>query len=128
MFGKPEVLTLASALAGHAAARQMIVARNVANADTPGYRASDLPDFSKAYRENGAAGLRHTRVGHLHADPSPPFSVAERSGKGHVSPNGNSVSLETEMVKAAETRRDHDMALAVYGKSISILRASLGRV
>jgi flagellar basal-body rod protein FlgB len=44
-----------------------------------------------------------------------------------MSPNGNSVSLETEMVKAADTQREHDLALAVYGKSLDILRASLGR-
>ena len=54
-------------------------------------------------------------------------AAAERVGGGTMSPNGNSVSLEGEMVKAADVKREHDLALAIYGKSLAILRASLGR-
>ena len=42
-------------------------------------------------------------------------------------PNGNSVSIEQEMVKAASARQDHEMALAIYRTTSDILRASLGR-
>jgi flagellar basal-body rod protein FlgB len=44
-----------------------------------------------------------------------------------MSPNGNSVSLETEMVKAVEVKRQHDQALAIYKSSMNVLRASIGR-
>ena len=69
-----------------------------------------------------------TRAGHLPSfggaqDPA----VLDRAGAGTLSPNGNGVSLETEMVKAADVKREHDMALAIYSKSLAILRASLGR-
>lgn len=128
MFEKPEVLTIASSLAAHAAARQSAIARNVANADTPGYRAQDLPDFAETYRADDAAPLRRTRAGHVGAAPGAVLpAMAERIGGGTMSPNGNSVSLETEMVKAADVKREHDLALAIYGKSLAILRASLGR-
>jgi flagellar basal-body rod protein FlgB len=128
MFEKPEVLTIASSLATHAATRQSAIARNVANADTPGYRAQDLPDFAEVYRADDAVPLRATRAGHVGASGgSVSLAASDRAGGGTLSPNGNSVSLETEMVKAAEVKRDHDLALAVYGKSLAILRASLGR-
>ena len=128
MFEKPEVLALASSLAAHAAERQSAIARNVANGDTPGYRAQDLPDFAATYRAQDAGALRQTRAGHVGApDASQTFSATDRAQQGTLSPNGNSVSLEAEMVKAAEVRREHDMALAIYGKSLAILRASLGR-
>lgn len=128
MFQKPEVLSIASALAAHAAARQSAIAGNVANADTPGYRARDLPDFAEVYRANDAAPLRATRTGHIGASAgSLSLAASERKGGGTLSPNGNSVSLETEMVKAADAKREHDLALAIYGKSLAILRASLGR-
>lgn len=128
MFEKPEVLKIASSLAAHAAARQSAIARNVANADTPGYRARDLPDFAETYRADDAAPPRRTRAGHLGAAPGPAVpAAAERVGGGTMSPNGNSVSLEGEMVKAADVKREHDLALAIYGKSLAILRASLGR-
>jgi flagellar basal-body rod protein FlgB len=128
MFEKPQVLAVASALAAHASTRQSAIAQNVANADTPGYRAIDAGDFAQTFRATSAAGLRQTRAGHVGLDMAPPaVSFSARSGAGHLSPNGNSVSLETEMVKAAEVRREHDMALAIYRKSLDILRASLGR-
>jgi flagellar basal-body rod protein FlgB len=37
------------------------------------------------------------------------------------------VSIEQEMVKAASARQDHEMALAIYRNTSSIIRASLGR-
>jgi septal ring-binding cell division protein DamX len=39
MFDRLEIFSLASAQARHAAARQAVVAQNIANSDTPGYRA-----------------------------------------------------------------------------------------
>lgn len=128
MFEKPEVLKIASSLAAHAAARQSAIAQNVANADTPGYRAQDLPDFAETYSAEEAAPLRRTRAGHVAVAPGPVLPVAAGQVDGStMSPNGNSVSLEAEMVKAADVKREHDLALAIYGKSLAILRASLGR-
>lgn len=128
MFEKPQVLAVASALAAHATTRQAAIARNVANADTPGYKAMDAGDFAETFESTQSSGLRRTRAGHMAPDvPTGAQTLAARSGAGHLSPNGNSVSLETEMVNAAEVRKEHDIALAVYRKSLDILRASLGR-
>lgn len=122
MFGKLEVLQAAQAMARHASARQAHVARNIANADTPGYRATDLPPFEQAYR--GQSGhLRLTRAGHI--DTTEAQRAFDRPGE--QSPNGNTVSLEIEMLNAADIRGSHNRALAIYGKSLDILRASLGR-
>lgn len=127
MFEKPEVMTVAAALAAHAAARQVVIARNVANADTPGYRARDLPEFAEVYRSGEAAPMRATRTGHLGAAAQTPAAAPAPAPGGTLSPDGNSVSLETEMVRSAVVKREHDLALAVYGKSLAILRASLGQ-
>ena len=51
MFDRLEIFTLAGARAQHAAARQAIVAQNIANADTPGYRARDITDFMETWRQ-----------------------------------------------------------------------------
>jgi flagellar basal-body rod protein FlgB len=48
-------------------------------------------------------------------------------GGGAEAPNGNSVSLEKEMVKSAEARQEHEMALAIYRATSDVIRASLGR-
>ncbi len=47
--------------------------------------------------------------------------------EGERDPNGNSVSLETEMLNAVSAKRQHDRALAIYKSSLTVLRASLGR-
>lgn len=122
MFGQLEVLKAAQAMARHSADRQFHVARNIAHADTPGYRATDLRPFEDVY-DSGKA-LRITRSGHL--DTSAAARTVERPGE--ESPNGNTVSVEIEMVAAADVKSAHDRAVTIYGTSMDILRASLGRI
>ncbi|NTT86680.1 FlgB family protein [Tabrizicola fusiformis] len=124
MFGKLEITAMAQSMAAHAGDRMSLIARNVANADTPGYRALDIPDFAQVY-EGGTLALRATRPGHLGGGggaAARAFASAEQA-----SPNGNSVSIEAEMVKAAGARQEHEMALAIYRSTSGIIRASLGR-
>jgi flagellar basal-body rod protein FlgB len=51
----------------------------------------------------------------------------ELSPAHREAPNGNTVSLEAEMVRMAEIRQAHDMALAVQRSVSGITRAALGR-
>ena len=128
MFDKLEILSLSGGLARHASARQSLVARNIANADTPGYRPQDIAAYQPARTEDGRGfqdALRRTRAGHL---PGPEMAGLEpREIVEGAKPNGNGVSLEREMVKAAEIRQRHQMAVTVYGTAMDILRGSLGR-
>ncbi len=126
MFEKLEIVRMAQTMAAHAGARQAEIARNIANADTPGYRARDMRPFNEVY-ERGASGLRATRPGHLGAVTAASAEAEERLIGGTAAPNGNSVSLEAEMVKAVEVRQQHEMALAIYRSSSNVVRASLGR-
>lgn len=126
MFEKLEITAMAQSLAAHSGARLGTVAANVAMADMPGYRAQDLPDFAEVWRDAADSGLRATRPGHLVAE-GVSLSFAAHAAGGHAAPNGNTVSLEAEMVKAVEARQSHEMALAVYRSTSDIIRASLGR-
>jgi flagellar basal-body rod protein FlgB len=65
MFDRIETLRMASSLTAHAAERQKLIAQNVANADTPGFRARDLAGFAETYRSRVSAEMRGTRPGHL---------------------------------------------------------------
>lgn len=129
MFAKLELTRMAQSLAAHAGARMGVVAQNIAHADTPGYRARDVASFADSYGQSqGEMALRQTRTGHLGAGgdanaPTQELRIKSLAG----APNGNSVSIEQEMVKAAQARQDHDMALTIYRNTSAILRASLGR-
>lgn len=120
MFESLKLTAMAQALAAHAGTRMGLIARNVANADTPGYRALDLPSFSETYQDAGRF---------MPGGPAGRPSTFARAilAKGDVEPNGNSVSVETELVKAAEARQEQEMALAIYRTASGIIRASLGR-
>lgn len=124
MFEKLEITRMAQALAAHDGARMAVLARNLAHADTPGYNAQDLPDFVTVY-ENPPLAMRASRAGHLHAAEG--AGVTPGLVKGAQAPNGNTVSLEREMVKAVETRQSHEMAMAIYRATSDVVRASLGR-
>jgi len=117
---------MAQAMAQHAAARQSVIAENVANADTPGYKARDLASFGETFRAGRGSGLRATRAGHvpgregLQTPPIP--STAHRPGA--AAPNGNTVSLEQEIFASAEAQSQHETAMAIYKSALSILRTS----
>lgn len=126
MYGNLEIFRLAGAMAGHAAQRHAIVASNIANADTPGYRARQLAGFADTYGTAVSTPLRTTRSGHLAADPGIPAARAA-AAPAEPSPNGNSVSLEQEMLASVDAAREHARALAIYRHAMSVIRTSLGR-
>lgn len=126
MLTELPVFQMATALARHASTRHRVISENVANADTPGFRARDVEAFS--HRVNQAFTPRATRPGHIGAIQTnfrSPDSIIDRTTSPSL--NGNSVSLEAEMIKAAETRGQHAMAQAIYRKAHELLRLSIGR-
>ncbi|WP_371156216.1 FlgB family protein [Jannaschia sp. 2305UL9-9] len=118
----PSLLRLASDAAKHAAARQTVIATNVANADTPGYRARDMAPFQPASTE---MPLNRTHPGHL-AGTSRSARVFQESGTP-ADPNGNTVSLQDQVLLGVEATRAHNRAVTIYKSSLDMLRASIGR-
>jgi flagellar basal-body rod protein FlgB len=118
------LLDLASEAARHATVRHRVIAENVANADTPGYRARDIKDFSSTVKESFAA--RATRPGHVGFD-DPDRTPQTFELALSPSPNGNTVNIEDQAVRAVQAQGQHALALAVYAKAIDILRLGLGR-
>lgn len=129
MYEKLQFFRLAHAMAAHAGTRQAVVAENIANADTPGYKPRDVVPFADLVASDSQGlSTKATRTGHLHGSMSPSAPViAEREAGGESNPNGNGVSLEEEMLNAVSVKRQHDRALAIYRSGLNILRTSLGR-
>lgn len=127
MFDRIETLRMASSMTSHGAQRQKLVARNVANADTPGYRARDLTDFTATYRQAESMGMRATRPAHVAAGEWGGGQGRPLDTEGEPAPNGNTVSIEDEMVRMADARREFDLSLAITKSSLGLIRTSLGR-
>ncbi|MEM9550345.1 MAG: FlgB family protein [Pseudomonadota bacterium] len=129
MFKSLDVFKMSHAMAVHAGTRQAAISQNVANADTPGYRAQDVTPFAQFYNADdtpGSGRLKATRAGHIDALGGQ-LGGQERRPEQIPDPNDNAVSLELEMVKAVEVKRQHDRAVAVYKSHLGLLRTALGR-
>ena len=104
---------LAAQRVGYLSSRQTLVAGNVANANTPGYKALDLKPFSATLQETATA-MSVTNPMHITptaAELDPPRKREESDANATVS--GNSVNVEDELVKLGETGRDYSMATGV---------------
>jgi flagellar basal-body rod protein FlgB len=108
--------------------RQRVIAQNVANADTPGFTAQDLKapaDFARALRE-GAGGVRMTRTSAMHLAPKGGAAAArfeaQRAPDSETTLDGNSVVVEEQMLKMAESRMAYDAAIGFYQKSLQMIR------
>ena len=121
------LMDMAAAAARHAAARQTLIARNIANADTPQFRARDLDTFASVMR-GGDLLARGTRPGHaVEGEGIGRQNHVSASAPNLSTPDGNDVSLEDQMVRAADARRQHELALTLFRKSIELVRTGLGR-
>ncbi len=117
---------------GHTSERQKLIAQNVANSETPGFRPKDLQPFSFQVQAAQAGGLARTgaqaatQAGHM-LSPSVrrPGGGAFRERKAEVvesTLDGNGVSLEEEMLKMTDARMSYDAAIGFYQKSLGLLR------
>ena len=127
MLEEIDLFRLSHAMARHAGVRQAVVARNMANADTPGYAARDIAPFAAYLGDKPGLVLRATRTGHLGGAGSGLDFEPRIDRNAMRDPNGNSVALETEMLRGVEVRRQHDRALAIYRSGLNVLRAAIGR-
>ena len=114
-------------------ARQKVLAENVANADTPGYRGKDLAPLRIA-----APGLvAKPSIPPLMLDVSDPGHIAgrtvverfdpERVSGFEVTPNGNSIDIEEQMVKSGANQVDFQAVSSLYERSLMLLKKAVGK-
>ncbi|HEX5211729.1 MAG TPA: flagellar basal body rod protein FlgB [Pseudolabrys sp.] len=114
--------------------RQRVLAENVANADTRGFRPRDLvpPKFEAPSQGPSApltaVALMRTEGSHLPGigQEATPFR-AKRDDKYEMRPTGNSVNLEQEMMKVASNQMEYQAVTALYTRSLGLLKTALGK-
>ena len=95
--------------------RHEMLAANVANADTPGFRAHDL-DFKKALGEAFTAALeqREAAPANVMEDDTMPAKA-----------DGNTVDLDLEMTKLGANGGRYVALAKILGKRITMLRQAI---
>jgi len=95
------------------AARQSLIAGNVANASTPGFQAKDLPTFS-AVLDRTQISMATTNPAHI-APTSSDLGPArpEDAGASNATLSGNSVNLQNEMLKLGDVSHEYSVATGI---------------
>ncbi len=116
---------LASRQAQWLAARQTTISGNIANANTPGYRAKDVEPFAEILDKTKLA-MTATSSGHIGFDASRPNATkVKKSDTWDTVYSKNSVSLEQEMIKAGEVNRQHSLNTSIVKAFHRMLMSSV---
>ncbi len=107
-------------------ARQTVLAENIANADTPRWRAQDLQPFAASLHQAGVA-LAQTDPGHLAPATGPGSVFGAGAAVSEQSPDGNSVAIDKELVKVADTDAVQELVVNLDKKYLGLLRTAIGR-
>jgi len=107
--------------------RQRLLAENVSNADTPGFRPTDLapPSYERA---GGTAPVTLARTDAAHmAGLGGGQQFRGRGEQFAVRPAGNAVHLEDEMLKVANNQMDYQAATQLYARSLALIKTAIGK-
>jgi len=115
-----------------AAERQKVLAENVANIDTPDYRAKDIetPDFQRlAHQAARPVQATMTNPAHQPGTLGDQGVFREHTERRpfETSLDGNQVVLEEQMQKVGETRSRYMLATNLFEKHIKLLTIALGK-
>ncbi|MDW9825717.1 flagellar basal body rod protein FlgB [Sinorhizobium meliloti] len=104
-----QLFELASRQAQWLTVRQNVVAGNIANANTPHYRAKDVQPFESVLQNTGIQ-MAATRRAHFTESPEAAH-VTEVSALDDVAvqQSGNTVALEEELMKTGAIKRDYEL-------------------
>lgn len=113
-MAEPYIFQLSAEKAGWIFARQAAISANVANANSPGYKAQDVRPFSEALEGKG-----------ISQSVSNPRHIASASSASSVGvdtveetpwesfASGQNVNLEQEMIKAADLSADYRLNTSI---------------
>ena len=103
--------------------RQKVISENVANSDTPGFKAKDVTSFSKMLESTQKAGMTTTNVRHISGNAQNVSGINTEVDKGAWSEtmDGNTVVLEQQTIKSNEIGEGYQLAARLYRKGYDLL-------
>jgi flagellar basal-body rod protein FlgB len=112
--------------------RNSLLASNIANRETPGYRAQDLvfeKQLTKALHSSGPGPLRTSDPQHFDGIEREPLELVEGERINSFNPDpsmdGNTVDLDTEMAKLAENQLMHQLTVRAASWKFRMLKSAI---
>ena len=111
--------------------RQEVLAQNIANSDTPGYRPRDLVPlkFRDLLRPTVLRGMamKQTSSAHISATQRRTgFRGATQKQTYETAPDGNAVVIEEQLMKVSENMGSYRLVTNLYRKHVNMIRIALG--
>ena len=109
--------------------RHQVLASNIANADTPNYKARDM-DFSKAMESavagrTGGLGMARTSGQHLEASAGSAFAHLQYRGVTQSSVDGNTVDMDVERADISENAMQYEILTRLVTDRLQSVRSAL---
>ncbi len=122
-----ELFTVAEKRLAWASERQSVLARNIANLSTPGFKASDEPDFAKVL--GGSVGIAPVRTdpNHLAGTVDPGMAARSIQETTASTADKNGVRLEEQLMKVADTETLNATVTAIFKKYMTMFNEALGK-
>ncbi|EEE46205.2 flagellar basal body rod protein FlgB [Roseibium alexandrii] len=111
--------------------RQGVLAENIANSDSPEFEARDVKAYSfddHIGREAFGLTTERTSVAHISGMIGSGIGgKAERRDSFEITPSGNAVNLEEQMMKITQNQMDFQAATTLYTKGLGLIRTALSK-
>jgi len=103
-------------------ARQKVISENVANSDTPGFKAKDVSSFAKMVEGTQHTGITTTNVRHIGgSNQEAGIRTEVDADVWGETIDGNTVVLEQQTIKANEVGENYQLAARLYKKGHDLL-------
>ena len=111
--------------------RQKVLAQNIASMNVPDYKAQDLAplDFSNMLKNSAQkVSMSATAPNHISAAKvyTQKFLSLNQRNSFEISPTGNNVVEEEQMMKVSQNATDYQMITNLYKKATNMLKEALG--
>lgn len=115
--------------------RQQVIAQNLANSETPGYKSRDVSEPNFGDLLQGAGGMSVARPHIELTGAMKNLGATQPVGSGltfdkdvtETKPDGNNVTLEDQLLKMGKVQADFSAATNIYRKQMMLLKTAVGK-
>lgn len=128
---KTNIIAALKAKMAYTSERQNVISHNIANANTPHFKAKDIkePNFNNMVNDSHKRlSMTRTSSNHIASKPTTfgNYQLVKDDIEG-VKPNGNNVFLEEQSFKMSKTAHDHKVSANLYKKIGGMIKTAINR-
>ena len=107
---------------------QAVISKNLANSNTPGYKAMEVLEPGYKTNNKRGIGLATTSPNHIGGiGGNGSFKTIKQKDTYETAPNGNNVSIEEQMVKMSANSAEYQAATNIMHKVHSLMGLATGQ-